>query len=113
MYTCYERVIGGCRGWGGGVVSRLSRCNGSNDSDSASVMFGSTSECSVVEMISAAIDGSLFRRVARSGPVMICVKGVALGSNASANEIEWVDAAPWDGVARYSVRAPVAGREEE
>ena len=76
-------------------------------------MFGSTSVCSVVEIISAAIDGSLFRLVARSGPVMICVNGVALGSNASANEIEWVDAAPWDGVAKYNLRASVTGREEE
>ena len=76
-------------------------------------MFCSTSVCTVVEIISAAIDGSLFHLVARSGPVMICVKGVALGSNASANEIEWVDAAPWDGVAKYSLHASVTGWEEE
>ena len=100
-------------GRGERVLSRLSRCNGSDEGDSASVMFGSTSVCSVVEIISAAIDGSLFRRVARSGLVMICVNGVAFGPKASAKEIEWVDAAPWGGVARDRVCAAVTGREEE
>jgi hypothetical protein len=89
-----ECDIGVYRKGGGGGVSRLSSRDGSDDGDSASVMFGSTSVCTVVEIISAAIAGSLFRLVARSGPVMICVNGVALGPNASANEIKWVDAAP-------------------
>ena len=56
--------------------------------------------CSVVEMMSAAIVVTLLRLVERSRPVMICVYGAALGLKASKNEIEWVDAAPWDGVAR-------------
>ena len=62
--------------------------------------FGSTCVFSVVEMMSVAIVATLLRLVTRSGPVMICVYGAALGLKASKNEIECVDAAPWDGVAR-------------
>ena len=74
--------------------------------------FGSTCVCSAVEMTSAAMVATLLRLVARSGPVMICVYGAAPGLKASRNDIECVDAAPWDGVARYRVCAHVIGRDE-
>ena len=67
----------------------------------------------VVAMTSAAMVGSRRRWALWSGPVINCVKGAALGPKASAKVIEWVEAAPCDGVARTSVRAVVMGWLEE
>ena len=64
-------------------------------------------------MTSAAMIGSRRRWDLRSGPVMNCVKGTALGPKTSVKVIEWVEAAPCDGVARNSVRAVVMGWLEE
>ena len=74
-------------------------------------MLGSTVTCSVDDTTSATMKGRLCSLVARSGPVMNWVKGPALGAKASANEIECVDAAPCDGVARKSVRVACTGRD--
>ena len=50
--------------------------------------------CSVVEITLAAMEDSLRRRHARSGPVMSCVYGAAIELKASEKAIECVDAAP-------------------
>jgi hypothetical protein len=50
--------------------------------------------CSVVEITLTAMEESLRSRDARSGPVMNCVYGAAIGLKASVKAIECVDAAP-------------------
>ena len=72
----------------------FTRCNDSGLGRTTKDGVGNTVRCSVVETTFAAMEESLRRRDARSGPVMNCVYGAAIELKASAKAIECVDAAP-------------------
>ena len=69
-------------------------CSGTGVGGVVSDQGDNTVVCSVVEITLAAMEESLRSRDARSGPVMNCVYGAAIGLKASAKAIECVDAAP-------------------